>query len=104
MGAVEAMPVPQHMAALANANRVRLARSALKRRVARGELSAAAVIDEVPWEAETMAVGELLMAQHRWGRTRVRRLLGSIPMGELKQLGSLTPRQRTVLISLLGGE
>ena len=45
-------PAPQHLRALDRANEVRLARAELKRRVADGEISAAEVILESPWEAE----------------------------------------------------
>ena len=50
----------QHMRALELANRVRLARAELKRRIADGELTAAEVIASCPWEAESMAVADLL--------------------------------------------
>src|SRR4051794_16500363 len=66
-------PAPQHMRALQQANRVRLARAELKRQVMDGEISAADVVLECPWEAESMAIADLLMSQHRWGRTRCRR-------------------------------
>lgn len=99
--AVPAMP--QHLVALEQANRVRLARAELKRRVAEGEVPAAEVIAEVPWEAASMTISDLLMCQHRWGRTRTRRFLGSIPMGETKQLQTMTPRQRTELVERLSG-
>ena len=95
---------PQHMQALAQANRVRLARAELKRQVADGELSVADVVLECPWEAESMAISDLLMSQHRWGRTRCRRFLGSIPMNETKTIGSMTDRQRRALAARLGGE
>ena len=97
-------PAPQHMQALAQANRVRLARAELKRQVADGELSVADVVLECPWEAESMAIADLLMSQHRWGRTRCRRFLGSIPMNETKTIGSMTDRQRRALAARLGGE
>ncbi|MGH2967581.1 MAG: hypothetical protein ACRDK0_00750 [Solirubrobacteraceae bacterium] len=92
------------MQALAQANRVRLARAELKRQVADGELSVADVVLECPWEAESMAVADLLMSQHRWGRTRCRRFLSSIPMNETKTVGSMTDRQRRALAARLGGE
>ena len=74
----EAMPqaVPQRIAALERANRVRLARAELKRRVAAGTLAAAEVIRATPWEATRMPVGELLTSQRRWGVERSRRCLG----------------------------
>jgi hypothetical protein len=97
-------PAPQHMQALARANRVRLARAELKRQVAEGELSVADVVLECPWEAESMYIGDLLMSQHRWGRTRCRRFLAAISMSETKTVGSMTDRQRRCLAARLGGE
>jgi len=91
----------QHMQALQRANEVRLARAELKRRVMEGEMSAAEVILTSPWEAETMAVAELLMSQHRWGHTRARRFLATVPMTETKTIGSMTDRQRASLAELL---
>ena len=94
MNATAIAPGPQHMRALQRANEVRLARAELKRRVTEGETTAAAVILDSPWEAESMAVAELLMSQHRWGHTRARRFLAGVPMTETKTIGSMTDRQR----------
>jgi hypothetical protein len=91
----------QHMKALAVANRVRLARADLKRRVAAGQLTAAQVIQECPWEAESMTVSDLLLSQRRWGHTRCRKFLASLPMSETKTIGSMTDRQRRMLAALL---
>jgi hypothetical protein len=92
---------PQHMQALQRANEVRLARAELKRRVTDGEMTAAAVIVASPWEAQSMAVAELLMSQHRWGHTRARRFLAGVPMTETKTIGSMTERQRRTLAAML---
>jgi hypothetical protein len=92
------------MQALAQANRVRLARAELKRRVADGELSVADVLLDVPWQAESMTIADLLMSQHRWGRTRCRRFLNGIQMSETKTIGSMTERQRRVLAARLKGD
>ena len=92
------------MRALAQANRVRLARADLKRQVAEGEISVAEVVLTCPWEAESMAIADLLMAQHRWGRTRCRRFLAALPMSETKTIGSMTERQRHALAAMLGGD
>ncbi len=93
-------PQPQHMQALAHANRVRLARASLKRAVAAGEVEAAEIVRECPWEAKSMTVGELLRSQRRWGRTRARKFLFSVALNENRELGRLTERQR----GLLAGE
>ncbi|HEY8867370.1 MAG TPA: hypothetical protein VIM22_10570 [Solirubrobacteraceae bacterium] len=92
---------PQHMRALEHANRVRLARAELKRRVASGRLDADEVIVNCPWEAESMAIADLLMSQRRWGRTRCRKFLGTLDMSENKTIGSMTDRQRRTLAALL---
>ncbi len=94
---------PQHMRALEQANRVRLARAELKRQISDGEASVADVVRACPWEAESMAVAELLTSQHRWGRQRCRRFLAAIPLSETKQIGAMTERQRTVLAARLEG-
>ncbi|HXR28364.1 MAG TPA: hypothetical protein VN772_02215 [Solirubrobacteraceae bacterium] len=93
---------PQYMRALERANQVRLARAELKRRVATGEIEVAEVILECPWEAESMAVADLLMSQRRWGQTRCRKFLAQIPMSEKKTIGSMTERQRRTLAAMLG--
>jgi hypothetical protein len=92
---------PQHMQALELANRVRLARAELKRRVGRGQVTAAEVVVTCPWEAESMVISDLLLSQRRWGRTRCRKFLTSIQMSENKTVGSLTERQRRTLAALL---
>jgi len=89
------------MRALERANKVRLARAELKRKVAVGELDVGEVILRCPWETHSMAVADLLMSQRRWGQTRCRRFLGQIQMSEKKTLGSMTERQRHTLASLL---
>ncbi len=92
---------PQYMRALERANKVRLARAELKRRVSTGELAVAEVILDCPWEAESMAVADLLMSQRRWGQTRCRKFLSQVPMSEKKSLGSMTERQRHTLAGML---
>jgi hypothetical protein len=104
MNATATAPAAQHMRALAQANRVRLARAELKRQVADGEMSVADVVLGCRWEAESMTISDLLMSQHRWGRTRCRRFLASIPMSETKTIGSMTERQRRALASMLAGD
>lgn len=94
-------PGPQHLRALQRANEVRLARADLKRRVADGELTVAEVILQSPWEAQSMAIADLLMSQRRWGRTRCRRFLAQVPLPETKTIGSLTERQRHAVAALL---
>lgn len=92
---------PQHMRALERANSVRLARAELKRAIARGEKDAAEVVEESPWETESMTIAELLTSQRRWGQTRARKFLMPLSLNENKQLGTLTSRQRRLLAAEL---
>ena len=92
---------PQYMRALERANKVRLARAELKRRVATDEIEVSEVILECPWEAQSMAVADLLMSQRRWGQTRCRKFLAQVPMSEKKTIGSMTDRQRRTLAAML---
>jgi hypothetical protein len=94
-------PEPQRLRALERANEVRLARAELKRRIAGGGLSAAQVILDCPGEAHSWSLGDLLMSQRRWGRTRCRKFLVQNEISEVKQIGSLTDRQRRMLASKL---
>ena len=104
MEATATAPAPQHMRALAQANRVRLARAELKRQVADGETTVAEIVIARPWETESMSIADLLMSQHRWGRTRCRRFLAAISMVETKTIGSMTERQRNELANRLSGD
>lgn len=89
------------MQALAAANEIRTSRHRLKRQIDAGEVTVESVLADIPRYAETMAIGELLRAQHRWGRARTRRFLVAIPIGEGRPLASLTKRQRDVLVMAL---
>lgn len=104
MGNIATVGPAQHLRALEHANRVRLARAEMKRRVANGEMTAAEVVVENPWHAESMSISELLMSQRRWGRARCRRLLLSLGIPENKRLGTLTERQRRMLAAMLNAK
>jgi hypothetical protein len=94
-------PGPQHLQALQRANRVRLARADLKRRIADGDVTAGEVILTSPWEASSMAIGDVLMSQRRWGGTRCRKFLAMFRISETKTIGSLTERQRQAIAAQL---
>ncbi len=88
---------PQHMRALAHANRVRLARAELKRSIKAGRTKPSKIVLGCPWQVETMTVGELLRSQRRWGRARARKFLSALALNENRELGKLTERQRNLL-------
>ena len=92
---------PQHLRALRQANHVRLARAALKRRIAEGEARVDEILAAPPPEARGMAICDLLCSQRRWGRTRCRKLLVPLAIPENKPIGSMTSRQRGSVIARL---
>lgn len=92
---------PQRLRALAYANRVRAARAELKRAICSGEMTVAAVLRECPDHVRTWTLGELLMAQHRWGQRRMLKLLQRTGLNPTKEIGTLTERQRALLTELL---
>ena len=92
--------VPQHLAALERANEIRFARAQVKRDVKAGSVPVAEALELEC--CETMPLGELLRAQRSWGPGRVRRLLQRVPVSETKRVGTLTGRQRDMIVELLG--
>ena len=93
--------IPQHMQALAMANRIRLARAEVKRQIACREITAAEVILDPPVCCMSMTMAELLCSQWRWGTDTTSKFLAKICMPETKTVGSLTPRQRRALAAIL---
>jgi hypothetical protein len=91
----------QRLQALERANRVRSARSQLKRRLATGELTAAEVILSSRWEIDRMPIGEVLICQRHWGVSRSHGFLAGLGLREDKTVGSMTARQRIALAALL---
>jgi hypothetical protein len=93
--------MPQHLAALESANRIRFARAALKRRVRDGELTVAEVLTDHREACGRMSIAELLLAQTRWGIKRSSRLLNSVDISSAKRINTLTERQVGVLVKAL---
>jgi hypothetical protein len=97
-------PIPQCMEALARANAVRYARAELKRNIEAGREDAATVLENCPWQVESMTVGELLRSQRRWGRTRAHKFLVPYAVPENRTIGRLTERQRRILAQALAAK
>jgi len=95
------LQIAQRTEALARANRARIARAEVKRRIADGAVSAAEVILFHPREIESMPVGDVLTSQRHWGGVRCRRLLLATGLEESKPIGSMTERQRRALAARL---
>lgn len=96
-------PGGQRADALRRANVVRAARARIRRGIAAGERTASEVLVDCPAEVRSMAIADLLGAQHRWGEARVGRTLRLVPVPERKPVGDLTDRQRRALVALLDG-
>jgi hypothetical protein len=92
---------PQHVRALDRANQVRSVRALVKRRIASGDLTAAAVILSHRWEIERMPIAEVLTSQRRWGSGRCHEFLLDVTLPESQTIGSMTDRQRRAVASQL---
>jgi hypothetical protein len=64
----------------------------------------AGVVEDSPWETESMTLAELLTSQRRWGRTRARKFLQALALNENKRPGTLTERQRSMLADALAAK
>jgi hypothetical protein len=96
----------QHMVALERANRIRLARAAVKRKVYAGDIDLADLIRpdaEISECLRSAPIGTFLTYQRRWGGERARKLLASIGIGWGRRLDALTDRERRVLTARLLG-
>lgn len=100
----------QRLAALEEANRIRIARANLKRRLKRDQgrrlLVLALELDTDalelrPHDLDTMKLAELLMAAPRFGRVKVNRTLNYLRISPSKTLGGLSSRQRGELLEAI---
>lgn len=95
-------PQQRRQLALARANHIRGARAVLKHRLRAGEIALADVILRRSADIDTMTVEELLRSQRGWGPKRASKLLRAAVLSENKTIGSLTERQCTSLVQVLG--
>jgi hypothetical protein len=93
----------QRLVALAQANRVRIARAELKREISAGSVRLSDVILSPPDYVETAKVFELLLTMPQVGPAKAHRILNGCVIAERKTIGGLSERQRRVLIALLDG-
>lgn len=91
----------QNMRALEQANKIRLARAELKRRIAKGDVAVADVLLDPADEVGGMEIADLLTSQKRWGSTRCAKFMDSIGLHETKTIKSLTERQRSAMAAVL---
>ena len=96
----------QACSALARANRIREARALLLQRMFAmdmGEsfLFAADLIEDLPDVLESLELRKFLKRVRRCGETEKAQLLAVLAVDEVRRLGELTPRQRSVFSAAL---
>jgi hypothetical protein len=91
----------QRIAALREANRIRMYRSQVKRRIKAGTQSATALLIDPPADLATMKALDLLLATPSVGRVRANRALTRCRISPSKTLGGMTDRQRRELLQAL---
>lgn len=91
----------QSLEALAEANRIRLGRAEIKREIRDGICSIREVIECRPDVMLSITMMELFKTQPRWGKKRVMKFLGRLSIGESRQLGALTERERKMIVGEL---
>ncbi len=92
----------QRLSALEDANRVRFARAAAKRKLKSGELDIYDLLMDPSEELKGAKVEEMLLALRGMGRVKVSRLLREARISRSKTLVGLTHGQRDRLIRALG--
>ena len=93
----------QRLLALAEANRIRSARSQLKRDLKARRIKVSAPLAEPPEFADSMKIITLLLATPKVGRVKANKWLHQVRISPSKTLGGLSPRQRDELLVLVGG-
>lgn len=95
-------PRPQHLDALAEANRVRLGIAAAKRAIAAGDLLLdAALVGDAGDHGEFIdrtPILDVLVSARRVGRSVALKVLTPIPVSETRKVGALTARQRQAIV------
>lgn len=96
------MTAPQHMQALELAGKARSLQCAELRKARKS--SVVPLLTDRRRELQSLRIGRVLLAQPRWGRTQVIRVLRQLQISEERQLRQLTSRQRRALIETLSKE
>lgn len=84
----------QRQDALERGNAVRLERTRIKRLVKAGDIPISVLITDPSWSLQSLRIFELLDWAPRIGSVKVSQILRRADVWPLKEVGSLTPRQR----------
>jgi hypothetical protein len=87
----------QRELALREANRVRVARAAIKRDLKAGRVSLAAALEHP--DVQTARVVDMLLALPRVGRTKANRAMARARVSTVKTVRGMTDRQRAALLA-----
>lgn len=87
----------QRMSALQDANKIRSARAADKKRMKKRELDPRTILDNPPIYWETARVADLIRAIPGVGHTKVERMLRTLHISASKTLVGMTDNQRSRL-------
>lgn len=90
----------QHMAALEQANKIRLGKAQIKRNLRDGIVTIPELVSESPHELNNIPLYEVLTAMTHWGRHRVMRVFDKLDCSEGIKFGALTERQKKILIEV----
>lgn len=99
--------LPQHLQALAKGNKVRKARSQLKRQVHAGRPTVSTVILTAPEvlagsaHRKGVSVAEVLTWQRRWGQARAEKFLRRLSISNTVELHSLSTARRKLVAEAL---
>lgn len=91
------------MAALKNANRIRVARAAMKVDLKAGRVTAVEILADPPGHAMSMKLQALLVAVPKFGVVKANRVMNRCRVSTSKTVGGLSERQRNEIILELEG-
>lgn len=110
---MEAATMPQHLSALAMANRVKSERVALREEIRAGRIDIDTALDHpvanyVPQQDARarqtgMKIGELISAQSDWGPRRTAKFLARLEIRPERPVWMLTSRQRLAIVAAQPG-
>lgn len=92
----------QYLDALGRANSHRLSRLEISRGIAAGTIDPCDLLREPPNCIYTMEIYNLLIQQHRWGKTRTLQFLAKFQISPTRSVMDCTQRQRELIASRLG--
>jgi hypothetical protein len=88
----------QVMSSLELANRVRRERLKVYRQIRDGKITMAEALEHK--DVQTATIAKVISQKHRWGDSRVRKLLIRVGVRELREVRLLTERQKREIVKV----